>query len=185
MVQSLWSEKLSSEAYVIWEAAQPLRHEFVNGDIFAMVGGTRQHETIALNLASWLRNRLSGSPCRAYTAGMKVRVEAVNAYFYPDVFVTCSEKDHQASDYLTEPRLIIEVLSPSTEAYDRGDKFEKYRMLASLEEYVLIDPDSRRIESFRKDPSGHWVLYEFRGQDGFTLACVGVDIPMEEIFANL
>ncbi|MSR13242.1 MAG: Uma2 family endonuclease [Gammaproteobacteria bacterium] len=184
MVQSLRSEKMSSAAYLVWEAAQPLRHEYVDGEIFAMVGGTRQHETIALNLAAWLRNRLSGSPCRAYTAGMKVRVEAVNAYFYPDVFVTCSERDHQADDALSEPRLIIEVLSPSTEAYDRGDKFAKYRLLPSLEEYVLIDPESQRIESFRKDHTGHWVLYEF-GQETMRVASLDLEIPLAEVFANL
>jgi Uma2 family endonuclease len=99
--------------------------------------------------------------------------------------VTRSERDHQAIDYLSEPRLIIEVLSPSTEAYDRGGKFEKYRMLPSLKEYVLVDPDSRRMESFRKDDTGHWVLYEFCGQVELTLASLSVVIPMLEIFANL
>lgn len=185
MVQAQRSEKLSSDAYLVWEAAQELRHEFVDGEIFAMVGGTRYHETIVLNLASGLRNQLGGTPCRAYAAGMKVRVEAANAYFYPDVFVTCSERDHQAIESLSEPRLIIEVLSPSTEAYDRGGKFEKYRLLPSLEEYVLVDPDSRQIESFRKDDTGHWVLYEFRGQVELTLASLSVAIPIEEVFANL
>lgn len=185
MVQAQRSEKLSSDAYLIWEAAQELRHEFVDGEIFVMVGGTRHHETIVGNLLVHLASNLRGKPCRAYSAGMKVRVEAANAYFYPDVFVTSSERAHQAIESLSEPRLIIEVLSPSTEAYDRGGKFEKYRLLPSLEEYVLVDPDSRQIESFRKDDTGHWVLYEFRGQLELTLASLSVAIPMVEVFENL
>jgi Uma2 family endonuclease len=154
---------MTADDFLKWEAEQPERHEFIEGEIFAMVGVTRQHATVAGNVFARLKQHLKATPCRVYMADMKVKLQTVNTFFYPDVFVTCSEKDHQAELFMSEPRLIVEVLSESTEAYDRGDKFEKYRQFASLQEYVLINPIKRKVDSFRLDKTGHWVLYEFIG----------------------
>jgi Uma2 family endonuclease len=156
-------EPMTAEDFLKWEAGQAERHEFIDGEVFAMDGVTRQHATVSLNLLAVLKQHLKGIPCRVYRADMKLKLQTANTFFYPDVFVTCSEKDHQAELFMSEPRLIVEVLSESTEAYDRGDKFEKYRQFASLQEYVLVNPIKRKVDSFRLDNTGHWVLYEFTG----------------------
>ncbi|MGH8570065.1 MAG: Uma2 family endonuclease [Gammaproteobacteria bacterium] len=121
--------KMSADEYLAWEGQRQDKNEFIQGEVYAMVGVTRQRATVAGNLFVFLKQALRGTPCRAYMADMKLRVEAADAFFYPDVFVTCSEADHAAVQYLTEPRLIVEVLSDSTEAFDRGAKFEHYRRI--------------------------------------------------------
>jgi Uma2 family endonuclease len=167
-------EPMTADDFLTWESKQPTRHEFMDGEIFAMVGVTRQHATVAGNLFAVLKQHLKGTPCRVYMADMKVKLQTANAFFYPDVLVTCSEKDHQAELFMSEPRLLVEVLSESTEAYDRGEKFEKYRQFASLQEYVLINPLKRKVDSFRLDNTGHWVLYEFNGDAPIELSSVGL-----------
>lgn len=178
-------EKMTSDEFLAWEERQPDKHEFVNGEIFAMVGVTRQHATIAGNVFSFLMQQLRGTPCRAYMAEMKLRLDAADAFFYPDVFVTCSEKDHEAERYMTEPRLIVEVLSESTEAYDRGEKFEKYRQFATLSEYVLINPGKRKVEIFRRDTTGHWVLYEYGDDEAVQFASLDLRIESTVLYENL
>jgi Uma2 family endonuclease len=167
-------EPMTADEFLKWETEQAERHEFVEGEIFAMVGVTRQHATVAGNVFALLKQHLKGTPCRVYMADMKVKLQTASAFFYPDVFVTCSEQDHQAELFMSEPRLIVEVLSESTEAYDRGDKFEKYRQFASLQEYVLINPFKRKVDSFRLDNTGHWVLYEFTGDVPVEFSSVGL-----------
>ena len=128
--------------YLAWEAEQPERHDFLDGEVFAWVGAEDRHVTVAGNLYIALRQHLSGSPCRTYMSDMRLQVAAANCYFYPDILVTCSAQDLASSQVKTEPRLLIDVLSPSTAAYDRGLKFSHYRSLPSLEEYALVDLDS-------------------------------------------
>ena len=129
----------SAADYLAWEAAQPDRHEYIAGEVFAMAGAEDRHVTVAMNLAFALRQHLSGSPCRTYMSDMRLHVAAANSYFYPDVLVTCSALDQASAMVKTEPKLIAEVLSPTTAAYDRGLKFGHYRTLSSLEEYLLVD----------------------------------------------
>lgn len=117
-------------------------------------------------------------------ADMKLQLATENAFFYPDVFVTCAATDHQAERYMTEPRLIVEVLSESTEAYDRGGKFMLYRKFTTLAEYVLIDPVQRHTEIFRKDATGHWVLYEYTEHDPVALACLDLTIAGPVLYEN-
>ncbi|WP_394752572.1 Uma2 family endonuclease [Crenothrix sp.] len=174
MAHAATVEPMTTDDFLSWEANQPTRHEFVDNEIFAMVGVTRQHATVAGNVFAVLKQHLKGTPCRVYMADMKVKLQTANAFFYPDVFVTCSEQDHQAELFMSEPRLIVEVLSESTEAYDRGDKFEKYRQFASLQEYMLINPIKRKVDSFRLDNTGHWVLYEFDGDAPIEFESVGL-----------
>jgi len=176
---------MSAEEFLDWEEKQPDKHEFIRGEIFAMVGVTRQHATVAGNVFRFLGNQLGGTRCRAYIADMKLRLEAADAFFYPDIFVTCSESDHQAERYLTEPRLIVEVLSESTEAYDRGEKFAKYRQFPSLMEYALIDPTKRKAEIFRRDAAGHWVLYEFGGDEPVPFASLELAIESAVLYENV
>ena len=171
--------------YLAWEAEQPERHDFLDGEVFAWVGAEDRHVTVAGNLYIALRQHLSGSPCRTYMSDMRLQVAAANCYFYPDILVTCSAQDLASSQVKTEPRLIIEVLSPSTAAYDRGLKFSHYRNLPSLEEYVLVDLDTRTTDCYRKGADGLWVLHPFAKGATVTLASVALDVTVQQLFAEV
>lgn len=175
----------TAEDFLAWESAEEQKHEFIAGEVFAMAGAGDAHVTISLNLASALRNHLRGSPCRTYIADMKLFVETADAFFYPDVFVTCAATDGERRDHKREAVLVVEVLSPSTAAYDRGRKFAYYRELASLQEYVLIDTDRLAVEVYRRDASGYWVLHP-HGDAAATaeFASVGCVLPLAAIYED-
>ena len=171
--------------YLAWEAEQLERHDFLDGEVFAMAGAEDRHVTVTGNLYIALRQHLSGSPCRTYMSDMRLQVAAANSYFYPDILVTCSAQDVASSLVKTEPRLIIEVLSPSTAAYDRGLKFSHYRSLASLEEYVLVDLDTRTTDCYRKGADGLWVLHPFAKGETVSLDSMALDVAAEQLFAEV
>lgn len=171
--------------YLAWEAEQTERHEFVDGETFAMAGAEDRHVTVSMNVAFALRQHLSGSACRTYMSDMRLSVAALGSYFYPDVMVTCSAADQASALIKAEPKLIIEVLSPSTAAYDRGVKFSHYRSLPSLQEYVLVDLDSRSTDVYRKGSDGLWVLHPFTGDETVQLASVALDITAAQLFAEI
>jgi len=133
----------SPQEYLDWEAQQPDKHEYVAGEVFAMVGARRVHVAIAGNLAAALKAHLRGTPYRAFTAGMKLHVAAANAFYYPDVLVTCDARDLAAERFMENPAVLIEVLSESTEAFDRGEKFETYKLIPTLREYLLVPTAGR------------------------------------------
>jgi Uma2 family endonuclease len=175
----------SAEDYLAWEPAQLDRHEYVDGEVFAMAGAEDRHVTVSMNIAFALRQHLSGSPCRTYMSDMRLQVAAANSYFYPDVLVTCSPLDLASPTVKSEPKLIVEVLSPSTAAFDRGLKFSHYRSLASLEEYALIDLDTRATDCYRKGPDGLWVLHPFARGEAVSLASVTLVIGAQQLFAEV
>ena len=175
----------SAADYLAWEAAQPERHEYINGEVFAMAGAEDRHVTVAMNLAFGLRQHLSGSPCRTYMSDMRLHVAAANSYFYPDVLVTCSALDQASAMVKTEPKLIVEVLSPTTAAYDRGLKFSHYRTLTSLEEYVLVDLDKRATDCYRKGADGLWVLHPFARGEAVELVSVTLTLTTTQLFAEV
>lgn len=182
------SIKFSLDDYMLWEAEQSERHEYINGEVFAMTGARDTHNTIALNIASALRSALRGSPCRAFIADMKLRIEASNAAFYPDVMVTCDPRDKTpASDLAKQhPVLLVEVLSESTSAYDRGLKFEHYRNIDTLKEYLLVEQDRRHADLFRRrENDGRWVLYASGAADDVELESVGVRLAMDTLFEDV
>lgn len=185
------SLKFSLDDYMRWEAEQSERHEYINGEVFAMTGARDTHNTIALNIASALRSALRGSPCRAFIADMKLRVDAVDAVFYPDVLVTCDARDktQDADTAKRHPALIVEVLSDSTSAYDRGLKFEHYRNIDTLREYLLVEQDRRHADLFRReeDAAGkpRWVLYASGAADDVVLESVGVRFSMDTLFEDV
>ena len=168
--------------YLVWEHAQTERHEFVDGEVFAMAGAEDRHVTVAGNLYIALRQHLSGSPCRTYMSDMRVHVAAANSYFYPDVLVTCSPADQASPTVKTEPKLIIEVLSPSTASYDMGLKFAHYRRLDSLQEYAWIDVDNRTVNCYRLGADGLWVLHPFGQGETVALASVALEITAAKLF---
>lgn len=171
--------------YLAWEAVQPERHEYLDGEVFAMAGAEDRHVTVAGNLYIALRQHLAGSPCRTFMSDMRLQVAAANSYFYPDVLVTCSPLDLASAMVKTEPKLIAEVLSPSTAAYDRGVKFSHYRSLPSLEEFVLIDLDTRSTDCYRKNAEGLWVLHPFARGEAVLLASVALEVTAAQLFAEV
>jgi Uma2 family endonuclease len=175
----------TADDYLAWENTQEDRHEFLDGEVFAMAGAEDRHVTVAMNLAFALRQHLSGSRCRTYMSDMRLQVASANSYFYPDVLVTCSAADQASRSVKTEPVLIIEVLSPSTAAYDRGLKFSHYRNLASLQEYVLVDLETRSTDCYRKGADGLWVLHPFARGDTVSLASVALAVTPEQMFAEV
>ena len=175
----------SAADYLAWEAAQPNRHEYIDGEVFAMAGAEDRHVTVAMNLAFALRQHLAGSPCRTFMSDMRLHLAAANCYFYPDVMVTCSALDAASPLVKTEPKLIAEALSASTAAVDRGLKFSHYRSLASLQEYVLIDLDSRSTDCYRKGADGLWVLHPFARGEPVALASVALELTAAQLFAEV
>ena len=171
--------------YLTWEASQTERHEYIDGEVFAMVSAEDRHVTVAMNLAFAVRQHLTGSPCRAYMSDMKLNVATANQYFYPDVMLTCSATDQANPLIKSEPKLIVEVLSPSTAAYGRGLQFGYYRAIASLQEYVLIDLDTRITDCYRKSADGLWVLHPFRKGEVGKLASVELEIGAAVLFAEV
>ena len=175
---------ISVEEYLAGEAVAPVRHEYIAGEVFAMAGATEEHATIALNVAALLRAHVRGSPCRVYIADMKLRVEPASAFFYPDVFVTCDARDAPEPLAKRHARVIIEVLSESTEGYDRGAKFGDYRRLDSLDEYVLIDSRSRSCEVFRRRPEG-WLLDPVPENGRLVLPSIGFECPLDALYEDV
>lgn len=158
---------LTPEEYLQLEESSPVKHEYINGYIYAMAGASDPHVTIAGNLFALLRSHVRGSGCRVYIADMKARIESLNRYYYPDVMVTCDQRDQETPNYKRFPRLIVEVLSSSTEAFDRGDKFADYQEIETLQEYVLINTKRQRVECFRRGVNGLWILQSYTEQDKF------------------
>jgi Uma2 family endonuclease len=175
----------TADDYLAWEADQATKHEYVRGEVFAMAGAKDAHVTVALNVASLLKTHLRGTPCRTFISDMKLKVEAAGAFYYPDVFVTCDPRDRADDQYKRYPSLVVEVLSESTARYDYGRKFANYRLLDSLREYVVIDPDALTVEVFRRDTEGHWVLYPFEGEGEAEFASVECRLPLAMIFEDV
>lgn len=176
---------LSPAEYLAWEAQQSDKHEYLNGEVFAMGGAARRHGTVACNLLVELDARLENTPYRIFMADMKIEVATASAFFYPDVLVTCDPADLRAEQVMRHPVLILEVLSPSTAAFDRGEKFRAYRQLDSLREYVLLDPDHRSAEVFRRQPDNRWLLTDIQPETPLILDSLAVEIPWGQVFRNL
>ena len=175
-----------ADAYLAWEAEQAEKHEYLHGEVFAMVGARQEHVIVAGNLYAALKQRLRGGPYRAYVSDMKLRVAAADAFFYPDVMVSCDGRDLAAEHFLEHPTLIVEVLSPGTEAFDRGAKAAAYRLLPSLREYVLVDVAARRAEAYHRTEAGDWLLHDCRPEEeACRFASVELFVPFEEIFEDL
>ena len=149
---------ITPQEYWEWEEQQPLKYEYIDGQVYAMTGGTLAHNSIALNLASALKNHLRGKGCKVFMADAKVGVSENGSFHYPDVMVSCDLRDQKARKIIYHPCLIVEVLSPSTEAFDRGKKFKHYRQIDTLTEYVLIDGETMNIECHRINEKNKWEL---------------------------
>jgi len=156
------TSKISESEYLEYEAASDIKHEYYQGEIFAMAGASREHNLITANIIGELRNQLKKRPCRLYASDMRLQIEATGFYTYPDVMVVCGQEKFldEKETTLLNPDIIIEVLSDSTEGYDRGVKFSHYRKLRSLQEYVIVSQRIRKIERYFRNENQQWVLTE-------------------------
>ena len=178
--------RLSPEEYLAREASSSTKHEYINGEMFAMAGAMDAHVTVALNIAAALKTHLRGGPYRVFISDMKLQVQASNAYFYPDVFVSCQPEDRGAAK--TDATLVVEVLSASTAAFDRGAKFAHYRHLSSLRELLLIDPQERTADLYRRGSDGLWVLYPTSSttpEANIELASLDLQLPMSVVLEDV
>jgi Uma2 family endonuclease len=176
---------LTPEDYLKFEQDSPVKHEYRDGQAYAMAGATDAHVTIAGNFFALLRSHVRGGSCRVYIADMKAHVEKVNTYYYPDVMVTCDERDRAFNLFKRYPCVIVEVLSDSTEAFDRGDKFSDYRHMDSLQEYVLISQTRKRIDRFWRNAEGQWVLSSFEEPDTLPLTSIGFSCAVADVYEDV
>ena len=176
---------LSVEEYFDLEQSSEIRNEYLHGELFAMVGGTPNHNRITLNLAGRLNARFGGGPCEAFASDLRVEIAENRQYAYPDVVVVCGgfELAEGRTDTITNPKVIFEVLSESTKDYDRGSKFAAYRKGKTLTDYLLVDQNGAHVEYFAKEGDGSWRLREyFSKDDAIRIESVGATLKMVEIY---
>lgn len=182
-------DRMSEEEYLAFERAAEFRHEFIDGEIYAMTGASEKHVDITYNLTGMLYGALRGSPCRALGNDMRVRISQNRNYTYPDISVVCGERqlvEDEPIMTLLNPTVIIEVLSPSTEAYDRGKKFQEYRTIDSLQDYVLVSQDQAHVDVFSRREDNTWLLTSADGlTDTLQLPALNVSLPMAEVYEQV
>jgi Uma2 family endonuclease len=177
--------RFTPEEYFAWEEQQLVRHEYIDGEVYAMSGGTINHSEIALNFGSLLKNHLRGSGCKTLNSDARINILASSHYVYPDVSVTCDERDKATTQYITYPCLVVEVLSSSTEAYDRGNKFKLYRRNPILQEYVLVDAETMAITMFRKSDDDKWRIIDYEPGDMVELTSIKLTFPIEQVYEDV
>ncbi len=179
------SPQMTIEEYLDWEAQQEIRYEYVNGEVFAMTGGTIPHNDIALNLYTALRHPVRSSGCRINVSDVKVQVAPTSPYYYPDLVVSCDPRDRHARKFIQYPKLIVEVLSPSTESRDRGEKFINYQAMPSLQEYVLIDPEKIALEIYRRGEGRMWLYSPYQSGDTIVLSSLEFECAIAVLYEGV
>ena len=177
--------RYTPQEYLALERQAEAKSEYIQGEIFAMAGGSEDHNLIMTNILRELSGQLKGKPCRVYPSDMRVWVPAYEKYTYPDVTVVCGEPQFQDAvrDTLLNPTVIIEVLSPSTEKHDRGKKFERYKSLLSVTDYILVAQDEPLLDHYARQPRDQWLLTTARGRDGrLPIAGIGCTLWLSEVY---
>lgn len=173
------------EEYFVWEEQQLEKHELIDGRVYAMSGGSKNHSEIAGNFLAIIKPHLRGSGCKTYNSDCRLNIVNTCNYTYPDLSVTCDSRDTSSTQYITYPCLIVEVLSPSTEAYDRGKKFEKYRCNPNLVDYVLVSSEEMAIDIYHKNEAGDWLFLSYRAGDIVELTSIGLTVVIEQIYEEV
>ncbi len=178
--------KMTPAEYLAFERASDERHEYVDGEIFAMSGGTRAHSLIGENVGGELRSALEARPCESHGSDLKIKT-AADTYHYADAFVLCGEPKYEdeTTDVVLNPKVIVEVLSDSTERYDRGDKFKSYRTLATLDDYVLVSQHSVFVEHYHRLPDGDWLYRALGPGSKLSLASIGAEIEVDRLYLKV
>jgi Uma2 family endonuclease len=171
--------------YLEWEEQQEFRHEYVDGEVYAMTGGTLNHSTIAGNFHNILKNYLRGSGCKVFNSDAKVQVLESSSYLYPDVSATCDDRDRSATKFISYPCLVVEVLSPTTEAYDRGNKFALYRRSSTLQDYVLVSTNAMRVDLYQRNEQDRWEILSFDVGDVIDLISVNLSVTVAQIYEDI
>jgi Uma2 family endonuclease len=180
-------QKLTVEEYLQFERESLEKHEYYQGEIFTMSGAGNRHNWIFSNLFIALGNVLKGSPCRPYGPDMRLHIPQNTLFTYPDISIYCGEAllPDSDEDNALNPTILLEILSPSTRQYDRGEKFKLYRDIPSLKEYILVDTDALNIEAFRINGNGNWELVEYKNiQDELDFPTLGLSLPLRDIYAG-
>jgi Uma2 family endonuclease len=179
-------QRFSYAEYVEREQAAVIKHEWIAGEIFAMSGGTPEHARLQATLARVLGNALLDGPCKVYSSDLRVRSRTTELATYADLTIVCSELELDPDDAnaVTNPTLLVEVLSPSTEAYDRGQKAAHYRQMPSVQEYVLVAQDAPRIEVFRRGQDGHWSFIEAGPGESLRLESIRCTLAVDDVFGR-
>ena len=181
-------KRITPQEYLIRERQASIKSEFYQGEIFAMGGGSANHSLIAANFVGEARNSLKGRPCAVFNSDLRVQVQSTGLYTYPDATIVCGELlfDDDHRDTLLNPTLIVEVLSDSTEKYDRGKKSNHYRQIASLKELILIAQDRSHVERFTRQPNGDWLFHEQKELTAdFELKSLGISIAISELYRGV
>ena len=179
---------LTPEEYLALERKSETKSEYYAGEVFATVGASKRHNLIAANIIRVLGNQLLDRPCNVYPSDMRVKASATGKYTYPDDVVACEEEkfDDEEKDTLLNPVVIVEVLTESTEAYDRGKKFEQYQHIESLTEYLLITPDPYRVEQYVRQSNREWRYSEYHSADDVVnVSVIGCQLPLKDVYAKV
>jgi Uma2 family endonuclease len=185
--------RITPEEYFAWEEGQEAKHEYFEGEVFAMSGGTTDHSKIATNIITLIDNHLGDGDCQVFNSDARIKIQASEKYVYPDVSVTCDERDRQTPQFNSYPRMIVEVLSPSTEAYDsstktlceRGKKFKLYQRSTSLVEYILVSAEEIEIEVFCKNDRSKWEVTNYAAGDTIKLESIGLTFAIERVYRGI
>ena len=177
--------QLTPEEYFIWEEKQLEKHEYIDGELYAMSGGSVNHGRIAIKFITMFDTHLENSGCIIGNSDIKINILKTNNYTYPDVSVTCDDRDKNTPNYFTYPCLIIEVLSASTEAYDRGGKFRMYRNNPVLKDYLLVSSTSIEIDLYHQKNNGEWVIINYKEGDTIELKSINFSFAIEQVYRGL
>ncbi len=177
--------KFTPEEYFAWEEQQEVKHEYFDGEVFAMSGGTTDHSKIATNITTLIDNHLGDGDCQVFNSDARIKIQESEKYVYPDLSVTCDERDRQTPHFNSYPCLIIEVLSPSTEAYDRGKKFKLYQRASSLVEYILVSAEEMEIDVFRKTERGVWEVINYAVGSTVELVSIRLTFPIDRVYRGI
>ncbi len=177
--------QLTHEEYFAWEEQQLEKHEYINGKVYAMGGGSVNHGRIAIRFTAMFDVHLANSGCITGNSDIKVNIVETNNYTYPDASVTCDERDKNTPNYFTYPCLIVEVLSSSTEAYDRGGKFRMYRNNPALQDYLLVSSTSIEMDLYHKNEAGDWLIITYKKGDTIELKSINLNFPIEQVYRGL
>jgi Uma2 family endonuclease len=177
--------RFTPEEYFAWEEKQLEKYEYIDGEVYAMSGGSKNHSLISVRFITLFSNHLESGSCETGNSDLKVNIVATGNYTYPDVSVTCDDRDKTTTQYITYPCLIVEVLSDSTESYDRGGKFRMYRKNPILQDYLLVSSARIEMDLYHKNNDGDWVIINYQAGDIVELKSINLSFPIEQVYRGL